>query len=1244
MNRELKKVIAVALLSTMIMAFPMAIGVRAQDSAGASASMAADSKAKDQKKVPEELMGVIPANTVFKADTFDGIKVSYDGKDSFTVKEGDNRVTLTVTIVDEAKAKEGLASLMLIFGKMNIVNRKGTTAEFVCRVTGMAFDKYQAVVDKTGNEALIQKAKDVTDGSSWTAGDFPGLAEYIDALEDVYNLEYSEDSGEEQEKDAQKDKPAPSSNTETTPAPEQESSPDPDSSEGKKSDEPVDRRKTDIRPEDRSKTDDDEQKPIYNRTMIFYLDGTDLESNVATGTGNILDLLRSNIPDNTKVILVTGGTKTWHMNDMKTYKEYMFIRLYGDKGSYESLTAEEKARVDSAANELYERYCTDISGFQIWDVENDGLANELRLLTTIEDDYILNPDRLTEVIDLATRYAPAEKYDLIIWDHGSGFNGFGSDQLLEEWTNKHPNEETPILMTMPINFLSDALEKTELIQSGGKFDFIGFDACLMGSEEVAFELSSYTDYLIASEELVPGVGWDYLFIFNTLGENPEIATPVLADKFAKDYVSTFGNNRTMSVVDMSKMGELDAALSVFAKALEAEVDNKYYKVISSVGNKSHFADRSGYGASNLLDLKRLASVFTDDEDFSQELRDASRSLINALSSAVISNYFAEKDVNNGGLSIYFPIYTFYPLKSLDGSNQYSQIASDTLETYKELGVNEDYRNLVAKISARNLAGRILGQDFWLRDTVTAEEVFEKIESNEKWASILSAAGTDKDNPEDPVLKAVEQLIEDRISAGKIEITIHDMTYEDDDHWRFNKPSEVHLNGVEPFAVGSRIEVNIKLDGTGTSLGNTPAYGSPMKTGTTDDGKQYVDYEVKAFDQKWYTLNGQITSMYVTEVKDNNEGFTGYIPLVLWGDAASAAQTGSELSREEYMVAQSKNDKATLYLLTVNATNVVNDNGENELVIEPVNFISYKDGNEKNTMPLTTMSSQYLEILGDADELYSIDSPGLKSLGTVYIDDKATINIGVAYVDDLSATYYVSDYFGNRYDLTDNNLGYNEDGSGKGLDVYFNTIPAGIPESDVMTWDKSQALAENVRKQAEKEAQQEQNQNNPVQEAVQAEAQAPQQVQNVQPEAQIQQVQGAAQPEVQQVLGAAQFEVQQAQGAAQFDMQMPLQAQDIQLYAQIPQQAQDARPEAQAAQQVQEDVLSDAQVMQRAQGVWVEAQIPQQILNIQPDIQVPGQEQAAMTGWQDAQAEPPALIQAMQEGNDPNIAVFGRVLN
>ena len=49
-----------------------------------------------------------------------------------------------------------------------------------------------------------------------------------------------------------------------------------------------------------------------------------------------------------------------------------------------------------------------------------------------------------------------------------------------------------------------------------RLEFVGFDACLMGTVETAYAIKNNVDYLIASEEIEPGTGWNYKKLLNQL--------------------------------------------------------------------------------------------------------------------------------------------------------------------------------------------------------------------------------------------------------------------------------------------------------------------------------------------------------------------------------------------------------------------------------------------------------------------------------------------------------------------------------------------------------------------------------------------------------------------------------------------------------------------------------------------------------------------------------------------------------
>jgi hypothetical protein len=64
-----------------------------------------------------------------------------------------------------------------------------------------------------------------------------------------------------------------------------------------------------------------------------------------------------------------------------------------------------------------------------------------------------------------------------------------------------------------------------------KFALMGFDACLMGNWETLVALNSLTDYVLASEELEPGHGWDWR-AWRALAQQQPVSACLLAAEVA----------------------------------------------------------------------------------------------------------------------------------------------------------------------------------------------------------------------------------------------------------------------------------------------------------------------------------------------------------------------------------------------------------------------------------------------------------------------------------------------------------------------------------------------------------------------------------------------------------------------------------------------------------------------------------------------------------------------------------------
>ena len=992
-----------------------------------------------------DFANVFPAGITLYSDTFPGLHVTYDARESYLIKEGKNEITLGVLLQDKELAAKSLPALNTIFGKVVLPSKEGTLTFKKTFVTGIKTKEYEELVLKTGNLSLYEMVKSLASKDAKEA--VSSYTSFLLKLSEVVQYIQSEESAEKSLEEGAEESVSPQ---------------EPDT------------------PNENGSEEDDTLPSLCDRTILIYLDGTNLETDGGSGTKNLLDLLRAKMPEGIKIYVVTGGTKTWHMNDPKAYRDYAKNLLYPDK--YDSdLTPAEKARIDNLAGDLRTKYGTDINGLQLWEVVSDDAGNRMVNRQTYAGQYMTDPRFFAQIVDYVAPQDPSGKYDLIIWDHGGGLDGYGSDELLEQYMEDHKGQD---LSNLPDTMFSleqmrQAIADSDYIINGGKFDFIGFDACLMGNYEVVSTLKDLSYYYIGSEELVPGGGWDYMALFTELSKNPGISTKALGEKVVNSFIDQYKSNgeSTLSVIDMTGVDELDAAISNFAVLLLKELEDNqinpsiYLEIMNNAGKRAHFGNRNGYYTSNYLDLKRFITPFTsNDQGFSQELRNAGNEVLVKLDECVLSNRFLEKDVDNGGLSIYFPLAAYYERDYTKDSVVLNNTASDAIKIYNESNINKEYKQAVARFALLSVAGKMVGEE-WHEPTIyTGEELLNKIKNDQYWKDnwrlLYEAAEVNESDANDPTLKNFERIIADRITSSDIIVTKPDPASKDD-------PAMVTVNKPQSLAEGDVVEVKIELyqkDSnnelqTVGSLGNTSQY-SKYKN---QEGDAAV-YSVDPYDMVWYLLNGQMCSMYITTAYDDGS-YKGYIPVCYWTDAQSASNMNmaSGESRTDYLKRAAGEGKVTTIYL-----NVVSDkSGENFKV---VSYSSLNSGNgavEAASTNLNNLANSYYELLGGMDNFFTVkETPTVFSLGTIYHKEQEKLTVTKDYITGgdnthIGVSYYLSDTYGNNYYIHDYNLG-----EGKGLDGHEKEIPATDEDgNDVvpMTWEKSLEKAEEVREAARKEA-------------------------------------------------------------------------------------------------------------------------------------------------------------------------------
>ena len=275
---------------------------------------------------------------------------------------------------------------------------------------------------------------------------------------------------------------------------------------------------------------------------------------------------------------------------------------------------------------------------------------------------IANVEVMTDVFNWVKEQFPAAGYGAILASHATGWlpeDYYGNPKKYEGYTRGSSSVSwSPRMNTFGQEYYASgtSTQEMELKDLAAaipyKLDYILFDACLMATVEVAWELRDVCSYLAFSPCEIPAAGFDY----NTLAEHllksdvPDLKAVCEAYYAYYEHDSTYG--ATITMVDC---GRLDA----LASACRTLFDRYRSGIRGLAGKNVQVYDRlmgsKGYYA--FFDLKdMLREAGASDEDLAH--------LQSALDEAIVYEAHTSRFINVKldrccGLSTYLPSYPDY---------------------------------------------------------------------------------------------------------------------------------------------------------------------------------------------------------------------------------------------------------------------------------------------------------------------------------------------------------------------------------------------------------------------------------------------------------------------------------------------------------------------------------------------------------------------------------------------------------
>jgi len=359
-----------------------------------------------------------------------------------------------------------------------------------------------------------------------------------------------------------------------------------------------------------------------NASMLFsiYLTGSDLESGNNSGTQDLLELvegynaLSKAQQETIEIQVVFGGANKEGWKGIK-YTDIGCLKEDAQDGQFGNASCYPK---------------------------EDPLAD------------MGNPEVLTAFIEHLNSLGTYDTRMLTLWNHGGAYQGVC-------WDENSKNQLT-------LNEL-----KTVLASQDKPFEIIGMDACLMANYSVAETLKTHASYLLASEELEPGHGWEYKDVIQTIGtqkdKNPVEIGKGIINSFVDTQSHKDTSQKTLSLIDLTKIDEITKAFDNFNESIVYSEANNFQATVVSLGLAK------GYAVSEKGSLTQDFKSYL--EALSLRLSEHNSSIqkvTKAIEESIVYNRYQEGMEGSYGLSLANPFYYNLNNKESNSGVKYREIS------------------------------------------------------------------------------------------------------------------------------------------------------------------------------------------------------------------------------------------------------------------------------------------------------------------------------------------------------------------------------------------------------------------------------------------------------------------------------------------------------------------------------------------------------------------------------------------
>lgn len=158
---------------------------------------------------------------------------------------------------------------------------------------------------------------------------------------------------------------------------------------------------------------------------------------------------------------------------------------------------------------------------------------------------------MTAILKDMASFAPTDRYGFVAGSHGSAW----LNSIFGYKASRAFGQDGAGDFTITTPDMADAIEN-----AGLHFDFLLFDACMMGTVEVCYDFRELVDYLIVSALDVPAPGFPYQHMLSSLYEGEVSGYVDVCDTYVNYYRTYSGGWGSMALVDCKQMEGLASAI------------------------------------------------------------------------------------------------------------------------------------------------------------------------------------------------------------------------------------------------------------------------------------------------------------------------------------------------------------------------------------------------------------------------------------------------------------------------------------------------------------------------------------------------------------------------------------------------------------------------------------------------------------------------------------------------------------